>query len=246
MSRPSPVLTVLQPTAALTAQDWDDIWALTCRFYETERAYVELNLRRHAEVALFWRGGALVGMAAVDVYSLRFEERPRRVIFTSQALLDESVRGHNLLQWLGLRVFLRERLRHPLQRIDWFFDTFSYKSYYLLPRNFAEYWPRHDRATPADIATLMDHLALRRYGRDWQADSGVVRGSGHKRLRSEVAPLSEAALRDPHIHFFASRNPGHAQGDLLVCLCPLHLANWLSLARHALRRAWRFAPATSR
>ena len=33
-----------------------------------------------------------------------------------------------------------------LQRAD---DTFSYKSYLLLVRNLAEYWPRRDRPTPA-------------------------------------------------------------------------------------------------
>lgn len=31
-------------------------------------------------------------------------------------------------------------------------------------------------------------------------------------------------------------NPGHAEGDMLACLCPLTLRNWLSLATKALLR----------
>ena len=39
-----------------------------------------------------------------------------------------------------------------LQRAD---DTFSYKSYLLLARNLAEYWPRRDRPTPAAIRRVV-------------------------------------------------------------------------------------------
>ena len=36
---------------------------------------------------------------------------------------------------VGFRTFLEARIRFPFRSIYWFFDTFSYKSYLLLPRN---------------------------------------------------------------------------------------------------------------
>jgi hypothetical protein len=42
---------------------------------------------------------------------------------------------------------------------------------------------------------------------------------------------------DPALAFFARMNPGHAEGDMLVCLCPLDLANWLSVAARAMQRS---------
>jgi hypothetical protein len=60
--------------------------------------------------------------------------------------------------------------------------------------------------------------------------------SGRERLLETTAPLTEAELADPDICFFADANPGHAEGDMLLCLCPLDLTNWMSLARKALER----------
>ena len=82
----------------------------------------------------------------------------------------------------------------------------------------------------------MNQLAARTYGSAWQPARGVVLRSGLKRLRSTAAPLVLGPGADPGLEFFARANPGHPDGDMLVCLCPLTLSNWLSLARKALQR----------
>jgi hypothetical protein len=55
-------------------------------------------------------------------------------------------------------------------------------------------------------------------------------------LLDTTAPLTPAEMADADIRFFAQANPGHAEGDMLVCLCPLTLTNWLSVGRKALER----------
>ena len=90
------------------------------------------------------------------------------MIYTAHVIIREAWRGLNLLQKLGARTFLATRLRHPLQPIYWFFDTFSYKSYLLLPRNFREYWPRREERTPERYAALIDQLAAQMYGGAWR------------------------------------------------------------------------------
>jgi hypothetical protein len=230
------IITTVHPTGSLTPAQWDEIWILTQEFFVVERAYAEEELRRRQSIALFRMNGALLGMAAIDVIEARFRGRRITAISTAHVLLRENWRGRNLLQKLGFRTFLRERLRHPLRPIYWFFDTFSYKSYLLLPRNFRTFWPRHERPTPAAQAALIDTLATHMYGAAWRRENGIVARSGHKRMRETAAPLVLARDSDPHLAFFAHVNPGHAEGDMLVCLCPLDLPNWLSLARNFLRR----------
>jgi hypothetical protein len=66
-----------------------------------------------------------------------------------------------------------------------------------------------------------------------------VARSGQKRLRRETAPLDPGLADAPEIEFFARSNPGHAEGDMLVCLCPLTAANWLNLGLRALKRSLR-------
>ena len=218
---------------------WDEIWDLTSRFYECERSYIEGALRSRQQIALVRDRGsrALVGMASIDTIATSFDGRMLTALYTSHVLLLEEFRGLNLIQRVGFRSFLAERLRHPLRPIYWFFDTFSYKSYLLLPKNFREFWPRFDQPTPARVAALIDHLASQVYGANGQASTGLVAASGRKRLREDTAPVTPSLATMPEVAFFARANPKHTAGDMLVCLCPLSARNWLSAGTRALARA---------
>jgi hypothetical protein len=230
------ITTSVHPTRAMSAALWDEIWLLTAEFYDVERTYAEAELRRRQNIALIRMNGALLGMAAIDAYPTEFRGRKLAIIATSHVLLRENWRGRNLLQKLGLRTFLKVRLRYPFRPIYWFFDTFSYKSYLLLPRNLQTFWPRHDQPTPEPCAALIDHLATQTYGPAWRPARGIVVRSGQKRLRETAAPFGFGAEATAELEFFARSNPGHAEGDMLVCLSPLTVSNWVSIARKAAER----------
>jgi hypothetical protein len=106
------------PVDALVPAEWEEVWQLTCRFYESDRAYVEAKLREHQQVALFHSraDGRLVGMAAIQVDAFSFEGRKVVTIYTSHGVLDEGYRGHNLIQRAGMLTWLRCWLRYPLHR----------------------------------------------------------------------------------------------------------------------------------
>jgi hypothetical protein len=217
----------LRRSDSLTGRELDEIWALTDRYVETDRAIYEHKLRALPEVGLWrTRAGELAGLVSLDVYRVDWKGRRRVVFFTSSVVIDERFRGRNLVLQTGVRAYLREKMRHPLEPAYWLFDTFSYKSYLLLPRNLAEYWPRRDAETPPAIARFMDRLARERYGEAWSPATGVVR-HGKKRLRPTTAPIDSALSNDPDVQFFDRVNPGHRDGDMLVCLVPLSIASFL-------------------
>ncbi|NML47455.1 hypothetical protein HHL11_27140 [Ramlibacter sp. G-1-2-2] len=227
-------------TPDVPAPTWDELWQFSCRFYDAERAYVEARLKEHGELALYRDpgDGSLVGMAAIHVEPLEFRGRKLVVIFTSHAIVDERFRGHNLLQRAGARTYLRSCLRHPLRSKFWVFDTFSYRSYLLLTRNMHAFWPRRERATPEWEAAFMDHYGRLRYGEDW-GEAGIVRRSPHKRLLPGTARVDADKLRNPDIAYYVEANPGHAEGDMLLCICPLNWANWWGILSRAAGRMWR-------
>lgn len=231
------------PTSSLTSTDWDDLWQLTDAFFDTDRGHAQDSARRHQQTLLVRsrEDGRLLGTASISTHHVMFGGRMITAIHTSQVLLRPEARGRNVLQVVGFRCFLAQRLRHPFRRIYWFFDTFGWKSYLLLPRNFRDFWPRHDRPTPPREQSLIDRLATRVYGADWRPAQGIVVRSGRKRLRPAIAPL-EGARASADIDFFVRANPGHAEGDMLVCLCPLSTANWINAGRRAIARATRRWP----
>jgi hypothetical protein len=212
----------IRPSGSLTPFELQEIWNLTERYIDTPRAHYESKLLALPEIGL-WRvrGGELAGLVSLDVHPIVWHGRTRIIIFTSSVVADERFRGRNLVLRTGLRLLLREKLRRPLAPVYWLFDTFSYKSYLLLARNLGEYWPRRDRVTPADTAEFIDRLATERYGADWNRATGVVRRSGYKQLRAHTAPVDEKLRSDPDVSFFEAANPGHREGDMLVCLAPL-------------------------
>src|SRR5687768_873319 len=236
MAASDKVSTTVLPTRGLPSATWDEIWSLIAEFYDVERAFIEAELRSRERIALFRMNDALLGMASLHVHPARFRGRAIAVISTTHVLLRENWRGRNLTQWLGLRTYLRTRLRYPMRPIYWFFDAFSYKSYLLLPRNFRRFWPRHDEPTPEPRRALIDQLATEFYGPAWRPARGIAVRSGRKRMRASAAPLVLTPDSNPDLQFFAGANPGHAEGDMLVCLCPLTLGNWVSVARRALAR----------
>ena len=230
------IVTRVSRSAQLTLRDWEDIWVLTSEFYDVEREYSQSELRRRQSIAMFRMDDTLLGMAAIDTYATTFRGRDIVVLHTSHLLIREHWRGRNLVQKLGARTFLAARLRYPLRPIYWFYDALSYKSYLLLPRNFRTFWPRHDQPTPEPQAALIDQLATQAYGPAWRPARGVLVRSGRRRLRPTASPLILDSDSDPALIFFAGANPGHDSGDTLVCLCPLTVSNWFSVARKAFER----------
>jgi hypothetical protein len=231
-----PVDISLRPSSSLSPSELDEIWGLTERYVDTSREHYEAKLLMLPEVGL-WRvrGGELVGLVSLRVHTVRWEGRTRIIIFTSNVVADERFRGRNLVLKIGLRVFAREKLRRPFAPAYWFFDTFSYKSYLILARNLGEYWPRRDQPTPPGTFAFIDKLATEHYGSDWNRDRGIVRRSGHKQLRPDTAPIDGKLLSDPDVSYFEAANPGHREGDMLVCLAPLTLRNFWGAINRARR-----------
>jgi hypothetical protein len=224
----------IRPSGSLTPAELEEIWGLTERYIDTPRAHYESKLLALPEIGL-WRvrGGELAGLVSLHVHPSVWHGRTRIIIFTSSVVADERFRGRNLILRTGLRLLVREKLRRPLAPAYWLFDTFSYKSYLLLARNLSEFWPRREQVTPAATAAFIDRLATDRYGTDWDRATGVVRRSGYKQLRPHTAPVEGKLRSDPDISFFEAANPGHRDGDMLVCLAPLTVRNLV----HAIGRA---------
>ena len=86
-------------------------------------------------------------------------------------------------------------------------------------------WPSCQAETPADVKALIDALALDLRDDRYEPSTGIVRRKRPQVLRAELRGIPERRMRDRHVAFFAETNPGHEQGDELVCLTELEEEN---------------------
>lgn len=230
--------------SSLDDRERDAIWAFAERFTDATREGFEQSFTNKRDAVLIKdaRTSELVGLGGVAVEELPLGDGRCVVIFPGDTLFDPKVRGKSLVQSLGLLYYLECRLKHPTLPVYMVYGTFSYKSYLMLPRNFRTFWPRPDEPTPAREQALLLDVARRFYADVRERPGGALVGRTTKRLREGVASIDQATLAEPAIRYFHEQNPGYVDGEVLLCLIPLHAANWLSVGRHLLRRRVRVAP----
>ena len=169
--------------------------------------------------------GALAGFSTMLVYETSVDGDVVSVVCSGDTIVDPSAWSSSALprEWIAAVNRLRERF--PRGPYYWLLLTSGFRTYRLLSTFWQRFYPRHDEATPAAERPLLNALARERYGERYDAASGVVRFERPQMLKPHLGGIPAERLSDPHVAFFAERNPGHARGDELACLCALSEAN---------------------
>lgn len=210
------------PVSKLSAKTRDAMWGVFERYYAgTERETFDRDLATKQNVVLLSDSGdgSLQGFSTLEVYDQEIEGKRVVAIFSGDTIVDRDYWGQKALQTAFFFFILRKKIENPNTSLYWFLISKGYKTYLLLSRNFVEYWPRHDKPTSQEAATLMDVLAGRKFGSLWDPSAGILRMEGRDgRLKQGVAPVDQEALGQADIRFFVTKNPGYVVGDELVCL----------------------------
>ena len=175
------------------------------------------------------------GFSTLAFYKSLVKGKEVGVVYSGDTIIRPAYWGTSELPrtWGKLVLKRGEQLPKPLY---WLLISSGYKTYRFLTVFFKEYYPRYDRPTPPEIQEVIDHLARERFGSRYYPELGIVRFSrGATPLREGVAEITERRLQDPHVAFFVARNPGHAQGDELVCLTRIHPNNFTAAGRRMIR-----------
>jgi hypothetical protein len=225
---------LLVPPAALTGAQRAEMFALLDRHYENvTRAGFAADLDEKQWVILLLDPAteALCGFSTQRLLDVEVAGRPVRALFSGDTIVARDRWGDGTLAHVWGRLALALIDGAPEAELYWFLISKGYKTYRFLPLFFREFYPRHDLPTPVWAREVIDALARHKFPGAYDRGAGVVRaGPGKDRLRCGVADLGPERLRDPHVRFFAERNPGHVDGDELCCLAPLTRANFTAAA----------------
>lgn len=186
-------------------------------------------------VILLRAGAELCGFSTQVAFDHVCAGRVVRVVFSGDTIIDKQHWGSLALPVAWGRLMLQLLAERPDTALYWLLTSKGYKTYRFLPVFFREFTPCHDHAASPFEAELLRSLAAVRFGTRFDPVAGVLRAdAGGQRLREGIAELDEKRLRDPHVAFFQERNPGHRQGDELVCLARFHPDNLSGFIRRQL------------
>jgi hypothetical protein len=225
--------------AGLTAAERDRMYALLSAYFArtsrdrfeadlVEKESVVLLRDHHAEIqgfSTFMRIEASLAGAdngaddGTDVVAF----------FSGDTIVAQPYWGETTLSRLWSQAVFAEAdrivARRPSAQVYWFLICSGYKTFRFLPVFFRDFYPNPETGTPPGIKRVLDALGQAKFGEHYDASSGIVRFPDAARLREGVAEVTEQRLRDPLVAFFASMNPGHAEGDELACLTRISRTN---------------------
>lgn len=174
--------------------------------------------------------GAVVGFSTFKLWRTTVGGEGRRVLFSGDTIVAPEV-------WrspVAVRTWLRAALALALdadEPLDWFLLSSGHRTYRIMTTVFREHCPAA-KGEPPGLRARLDAYARERYGEHFDPARGVVRlPRGVHRLRPGVGDVTATRLQDPEVALFAARNPGHARGDELCCVCPIAEANLTAAGR---------------
>lgn len=220
----------LIPRGAVDSAREAAMYALLRRhFLGVDRERFRADLAEKNWVLLLEDGrGRLVGFSTLLLYEDReggFSGEGDTVVYSGDTIVDPGAWGSPALARSWIRAVRGLHERWGAGRLWWLLITSGFRTYRFLPVFCRDYHPQHAASPSGELRARRDRLARRRFGDRYDPSTGIVRLRRPQRLRPGLREVPEGRLDDPHVALFASLNPGHAEGDELVCLAELGDAN---------------------
>ena len=231
MRPPRPKLPLVSLPCApseLDARELEEMQRLMARhFHGVDRRAFEADLAAKDWVLRLFEDNKLVGFStlAVDA-AVAVGDRGVNVIYSGDTIMEPQAWSSLALPKSWIQLVERITTSLPALPCYWLLISSGFRTYRFLPVFWQEFWPRFDRPTPPEQQTLLETLAERRFGTQFNPCKGVVQLQHPHRLRSHLKRGADRRSEgDPHIAFFAQSNPQWELGDELVCLAELSREN---------------------
>jgi hypothetical protein len=214
----------------------DRLYELFARYYlHAERGTFDRDQAEKDWVLLLRdAGGAVQGFTTLKRYDLDLLGRRLRVVFSGNTIIERAHWGEQELVATWCRFMAGLKRAEPRLPLYWFLICSGYRTYLYLPLFYHDFYPRHDRPTPAFEQALIDTLGRLKYP-DEYADGVVHVARPRECLLPGLAEPPPHKRDNPHVCFFLESNPGCCRGDELVCVTEFSLENTKRLAHQMAR-----------
>ena len=204
-----------------------DMLALMRVCYEgvlPERFASDLDAKQFVILLFVKRTRRLVGFSTLRIARERLDGRVVDLAFSGDTVIHPEYWGTKTLQSAFARFLLGRKLMHPFRPCLWLLLSGGYKTYLIMVHHLPRSFPNRGYAPEPSWRRFLDRIAREWFGDHYDPARGIVRfGADHYRVRTGVAPIDTDTARRPDVAYFVERNPGHADGDELVCLAEIRV-----------------------
>lgn len=180
----------------------------------------------------------IIGFSTCMILDLTVDGIEIKGFFSGDTIVHEAYRKTTLLAAELGKNFLMLLRESPNIPCYWMLISKGCRTYCLLPLFFNEWYPRFNDITPTYAKRIMEVFAEMKYPKQYDRERGIIAFQGiTEALKLRVADADELRLQNPHVRFFAERNPNHMQGDELVCLAHIAVENFSKVFLRILRQA---------
>lgn len=155
-------------------------------------------------------------------------------VYSGDTVINKEYWGSSALGIEFLLYLWKLKMKRPGTAVYWFLISKGYKTYLLMSKNFATYFPRYDRETPKVYRDLMNDFYGSKFSKNYHPDTGLITYEGKAcALKEHVADITPDLLKNPHIAFFNQMNPHWDKGDELTCIAKMTV--WMPF-KYALKK----------
>ena len=222
----------LIPVDQLSSSQQETMYSLLSTHFEgVKPAVFETDLHEKNWVILIEQDRVLKGFSTLLIYETEFAGECLSVVYSGDTIIDPTAWSSSALSKAWIASIRQLRQFYSQGKLYWLLISSGYRTYRFLPIFWKNFYPRYDIDTPEDVETLMTFLARDRFGECYNVSTGIVRFPHPQVLQAGLRHIPPERFKDPHIDFFDRRNPGHRQGDELVCLTEICEDNLTSAGR---------------
>lgn len=218
---------LIVPAAAIEESRVQKMLELMQKYYlNVDVEKFRLDLKQKDLVILLIEHDSIYGFSTWKLSPFEIENRQINIIFSGDTII-ERLYWHSLaLPVAWGRLMLRAIADYPDRDLFWILTSKGYRTYRYLPIFFNEYYPSCLRDIPSMEKTIMIKYSNSAFGPRFDPITGtLVAGTSDQKLAPGISEITESRRKNRHIAFFEKINPGHSQGDELVCIARCHPDN---------------------
>jgi hypothetical protein len=219
----------------LSTADKASMYTLFQHYYsgiDQQHFFDDLNAK-HWVILLRDASENIQGFSSLAISEHQIAGQTVRSIFSGDTIIHHQFWGEQTLLVTWCKFAGTIKAQQPETPLYWFLIVKGHRTYRYLRVFTKHFYPVHSTPTPAHIKLMMKQMSEERYGSDYHPDSGLIQfKTTHGYLKQQWSGINQQAIQKTDIKFFLEKNPGHHQGDELVCLAELSESN---LRRFALK-----------